>query len=591
MLPVENRVDSGQRDVLITATVSTDKVNAEELIVVVAVGRVCPNATSCLAREHVDSVIQHAVGIGKFSARVGRMGHVQEEAVIGANGAATIDGIAEVALEQVVPIGQRTGEARGLGRACGQSGLGIGNVHVGRQSGGALLVGGSGGGRSDGARGAGSSSVRSVDGGGGSNVSGIRIGLSSSSKGLEAGGGGRGAQGGDRGPEIGCRHSFGGGGGRGGGRCISGGGGSSICGNDRSIQTGLGLVEGGCSRSGFGGSQGSGSRAVSAGHQGSRVSGGDHQLGKTSDGTRDELAVEVGGHHGHVGTIKIVKVHTPFCEDVCLSGIPGRHATVIGGVDQPIGAPTVHELATVLENSVYDVVVAEDHLAGGVRAIGLLLINVRRSRVDETRPGYTFGAVGLAGAGHDHEVVGGITGLSGGPRMGRKATVSRRNRAAIERIVLLQRHVDRAVPTLVYEVKTMIKKLTKEGDERVIGRREAFVRGSIRNEVLGFTGDICTDLFALFRVCGGGGGRVSGGVVDNEATNQAGRRILDDPLGVVSGGRAGWQAFQFNTECLSCGAVALDVGGEHLIGAAEILLTGDQIVELAVNSPQTPGKS
>ena len=454
-----------------------------------------------------------------------------------------------------------------------------------------MLVGGSGGGRSDGVRGVGSSSVCSDDGGGGGSVSGIRIGLSGKSKGLEAGGDGRGAQGDDRGPEISCRHSFGGGGGGGGGRRISCGGGNSICGNDRSIQTGLGLVQGGCSRSDFGGSQSCCGGTIGTRHQGSRVSGGDHELGETSDGTRDELAVVVGGHHGHVGTIKIVKVHTPLREDMCLSGIPCSHATVIGGIDQPIEAPTVHELATVLENSVYDFVVAEDHLAGGVRAIGLLLINVRRSRVNEARPGYIFGAVGLAGAGHDHEVVGGITDLSGSPGMGRKAAIGRRNRAAVERIVLLQRHVDRAVPTLVYEVKTMIKKLTKEGDERVIGRREAFVRGSIRNEVLGFTGDICTDLFALFSDCGGGGGRVSCGVVYNEATNQAGRRILDDPLGVVTGGRAGGQAFQLNTEFLRCGAVAVDVGDEHLIGAPEIRLTGDQIVELAVNSPQTPGKT
>ncbi len=271
---------------------------------------------------------------------------------------------------------------------------------------------------------------------------------------------------------------------------------------------------------------------------------------------------------------------------MCLSSIPGRHAAVVRGIDQAIRAPTVQEFTAVLQFSINDVIVSEDHLARSMRAIGLLLINVGRGRVDKARACGVVRALGLARTSHNHEVVVGTANFTGGARVNGQAT--RHHGSAVERIVRLQRHVDSAISALVHQVETMVKELAEKSDKRIVGCRKTLVGCSIRKEELGFTGDVLPDLFTVFGEGRGGGGRVAGRVIHNQVTDQTGGRILYDRIGVVSRRGSSGKAFQLDAKVLTGGKNALHVGNERFIGAAEVFLSGEKIVVFPVDSPKTP---
>ncbi len=81
-----------------------------------------------------------------------------------------------------------------------------------------------------------------------------------------------------------------------------------------------------------------------------------------------------------------------------------------------------------------------------MRGVSLLLVDMGRRRVDEyivSGALYTVGSVAARCACHGHEV--------GGRSLN------------IQRIIRLQRHKNRAVAALVYQVKAMVEKLTKKG--------------------------------------------------------------------------------------------------------------------------------
>ena len=81
VLAVKDGVDCGQRNVLITPAVTTDKVCAEQFIVILAGRCWCTNAASHLTAQEIGTHVDHAVPIGRAVWR-GRMSDVEKEALV-----------------------------------------------------------------------------------------------------------------------------------------------------------------------------------------------------------------------------------------------------------------------------------------------------------------------------------------------------------------------------------------------------------------------------------------------------------------------------------------------------------------------------
>ena len=97
-----------------------------------------------------------------------------------------------------------------------------------------------------------------------------------------------------------------------------------------------------------------------------------------------------------------------------------------------------------------------EHLRGSIRRIGLVLVDERRDLVDRL-------AVGIQRrARQRHEV--------------RVAT------RHIQRIIRLQRHVDRAEPALADEIEAVVEELAEDRHPAVEWRRQTRVRRDVRDE-------------------------------------------------------------------------------------------------------------
>ena len=112
VLGMEDMVDGSQRDVLVTASVTTDKVHAEQLIVIETGGRVGADSPGGLAADHVGAGVERlyagyagfeidtrGIHVGR-TIRRRRMGHVEEEAVVDTQRDAGIHRRGHIAFDQ-----------------------------------------------------------------------------------------------------------------------------------------------------------------------------------------------------------------------------------------------------------------------------------------------------------------------------------------------------------------------------------------------------------------------------------------------------------------------------------------------------------
>ena len=321
-------------------------------------------------------------------------------------------------------------------------------------------------------------------------------------------------------------------------------------------------------------------------------------------GTRNKVAVEVGGQQGHARYVAVRKFDT---EDVASLGLdvrPGRRAAVLA-FQHPAGG---HGFAVAHHEFAQEYLM---RLMGGVQ---LVQVNPRRGLVDMVadvvcRAHDAVGARLVGGARQHHEI-------------GRTA----RN---IQRVVWHQRYINGAAATLADRIKAMVEELAEQGHEAVVRRRE--VRHHVRDEDRHFArgvafkrdteiaqvlqhgvqlgverGDVRGGLLLgrqqvlvavgegasvgegrALRHAGGRQGdnqhhRVGRRLVGNEVADDARLSVIDAASGlVVAGGLASTRVI----------VRAAQGGGQqsrhHLVGGAGRGIV--QVVELAADGAQTPG--
>jgi hypothetical protein len=302
----------------------------------------------------------------------------------------------------------------------------------------------------------------------------------------------------------------------------------------------------------------------------------------------DEIAVGVGRQQRNVIEVLVGQVDAENVARLRLHHRPGRHAAdraVVGGAEPAVGAEVavLDQLAGRMRLAVgAGRIGAQEHLVGGMRRVGLVLIDERRRRV--------LLLVDVVGGAED--AVG--TGPHRGARLHHEAERRRQivGRAehtvgsGDERIVGLERNEDRAVAALGDEVEAVIEELAEEREPGIERRREARVRRHVRNEV---------DL----PVVGGAEDAVQAGAGDELRARRLRRRrhrrrvvgrLVDDQI--ADGARGG----------VDDGAAGLRIGrpglrrAEHRIGqaredgvgGAKLALTEDKIVERSVDRAQAP---
>ena len=97
-----------------------------------------------------------------------------------------------------------------------------------------------------------------------------------------------------------------------------------------------------------------------------------------------------------------------------------------------------------------------------MRGIGLVLVDKRCGRIGMLGHAIGIDGLGRAGQGHEPQIGGQVVG-------GAEHMVSPGN----QRVIRLQRDKDRAVATLVHQIKAMVKELAKDRHDIVEGRRQA----------------------------------------------------------------------------------------------------------------------
>ena len=183
-------------------------------------------------------------------------------------------------------------------------------------------------------------------------------------------------------------------------------------------------------------------------------------------GTRDEVAVGVGCEQRAIKHVAVIELDSQLGRGLRLDVAPGGHAAGL-----TVQQVTVGDRASVG----VEIVFAQEDLMGGVRGVGLVLVDPGCRLVEMLShvvcgPKDSIRAGLVGGAGQHHEV-------------GRRCCV-------IERIVRLERNVDGAAATFSDKVETMIEELTEECHPRVVGRREAFVGGHVgQHHVVAVHGD------------------------------------------------------------------------------------------------------
>ena len=123
-----------------------------------------------------------------------------------------------------------------------------------------------------------------------------------------------------------------------------------------------------------------------------------------------------------------------------------------------------------LGDAAFEVILAQEGLVRGVGRVGLVLVDERRRLVD-----FRIARRRRAGQSHEGEV-----------RVLRQRQFVARIGDTVcaddhQRIVSVQRHVDRAIAALVDEVEAVVEELAEEGHPGVERSRQAFVRRNGRD--------------------------------------------------------------------------------------------------------------
>ena len=173
-----------------------------------------------------------------------------------------------------------------------------------------------------------------------------------------------------------------------------------------------------------------------------------NQLGEAV-GTGDEVAVEICQDQGNIADIAVSQCNAQMGTGLLLDLAP---------VGDRICRRTINEATRCHGTTIDEQVIPQEGLMGRMGGVGLVLVNPGRGRVGE-QPHVIGGAehtIGTwlkgrdLGAGQHHEI-GGAAGH-------------------IEGVVGLQRNDDRTVASLADQIKAMVKELTEEGEQRVVGR-------------------------------------------------------------------------------------------------------------------------
>ena len=172
-----------------------------------------------------------------------------------------------------------------------------------------------------------------------------------------------------------------------------------------------------------------------------------HQLGKPV-GAGDQIAVEVSEQQRNIQDISVDQGDAQSGARLLLHLAP---------VGDRVGGSPVNESTAGLRSTCHQDVVAQKCLVGRMGGVGLVLINPRGGGVVEQPhivcgPEQTVGArleCTHLGTGEHHEI-----GCAAGD---------------VEGIVGLEGNDDRTTAAFADQIKTMVKELTKEGEQRVIG--------------------------------------------------------------------------------------------------------------------------
>jgi hypothetical protein len=311
----------------------------------------------------------------------------------------------------------------------------------------------------------------------------------------------------------------------------------------------------------------------------------------------DEAAVLVGAQQRDVEHVGVAELEAQHGEGLLLDPRPGADAGR-GGivVEQASGR---HGVAAGVE-----LVLAQEHLVGGVRGVGLVLVDEGRRQVAVL--------LHVVGALVDRRGRGVVAedavrpGLVGGARQHHEAQVRRRRAGRVvgsaghpvgahdERVVVLQGHEDEARAALGHQVEAVVEELAEEGEPRVERGREALVGRAVRDDVQGRGVRVAVVVDRRRAVVAGGRGdrrRVGRGLVDDQVAGQPGLGVLDEALLLLVAGRV--------THALAAGGRAVGVDGQLLRGPerrrqhareeavrpAEVLPAGDDVVVAAVDRP------
>ena len=288
-----------------------------------------------------------------------------------------------------------------------------------------------------------------------------------------------------------------------------------------------------------------------------------YQLRQAAGRAGDEIAVRIGMDPRDVVAVLVAEIEAELLAGLRLDGIPGWQAAVVRCVEDAVIAEAIEQITGVLQQIVSYLVVAHQDLGRRMRAIGLLLVDVRRRGVDETIVFVAQDSVearGPRGAGHYHHV-------GSGPS----------RRRIKQRIVRLKRNHDDAVAALVDQAETVIEKLAEERHEGVGRCRQTFVNCRVGDEELVFAREVRTDILAAFGVRRGDRRRVRDRLVHNQMADQPWRGIDHGSGTVIAGAVLRVRKDPRRQE-------------RYLqIGRPEAFLARQQIIEGTIHRAQSPG--
>ena len=213
--------------------------------------------------------------------------------------------------------------------------------------------------------------------------------------------------------------------------------------------------------------------------------------------------------------------------------------------------------------------------------IGLLLIDMRRRRIDDTRAivvraEYAVRTAIAGGSGHHHEVA-----------------VAAFN---VKRIVLGQRHDDEAITALVHKVEAMIEKLAEKSHVGVGRRGEALIRCRIRDQVralLRAEAKFRADDLAAFFIGGMGCGGVRRRLVHDQITDQTRAGILNrSAISIHVGGISSRNVIfrkRENGQLFTAPENRLDEFEKFLVGRTEAFIADAEVITGTVDRTQAPG--